>query len=140
VTPTATQLATKPKGWYLGLRTGEQVVTSAITIFGVVTFSTHVPAPTTALNQCVPNLGDTRVYNVGYENGQSANGTDSRSEDLVGDGLPPSPVGGEITLDDGSKVPFCIGCSATSSLESTLKTPISTVIQPKNRLYWYIRK
>ena len=38
------------KGWYLGLRAHEQVVTSAITVFGNVTFSTHVPVPAARLH------------------------------------------------------------------------------------------
>ena len=46
-TPSATTLAAK-KGWYLALNANEQVVTSAITIFGVVTFSTHQPTPAQA--------------------------------------------------------------------------------------------
>ena len=114
--------------------------TSAITIFGVVTFSTHQPASLANQNACKPNLGETRVYNVGYLNAKSANNTDSRSEDVAGDGLPPSPVGGQVTLDDGSIVPFCIGCSKDSPLEGAVPKTLTSVVQPKNRLYWYIQK
>lgn len=136
-TPPPADLAVK-KGWYLGLNATEQVVTSALTMFGVVTFSTHQPAvPLTG--SCSANLGTSRVYNVGYSNAGATTGTD-RFEDLAGDGLPPSPVGGLVTLDDGSTVPFCIGCSKDSSLEGSQKYGGSAGIQPKNRLYWYIKK
>jgi type IV pilus assembly protein PilY1 len=43
-TPTDTELKQK-KGWYLALKSQEQVVTTAITVFGTVTFSTHQPTP-----------------------------------------------------------------------------------------------
>ncbi|HSH89607.1 MAG TPA: pilus assembly protein PilY, partial [Ramlibacter sp.] len=136
--PTDGDLATK-KGWYLGLASTEQVVTSSITIFGVVTFSTHQPA-VTAFNTCTPNLGTTLVYNISYINASTANGTTNRYEDVSGDGLPPSPVGGRVTLDDGTTVPFCIGCSKDSPLEGSPPKALGTVIQPKSRLYWYIQK
>ena len=138
-TPTDTQLATK-KGWYLALTSTEQVVTSAITIFGVVTFSTHQPAGPPPANSCVPNLGTTNVYNISYLNAGSANGTNSRFEHVAGDGLPPSPVAGQVTLDTGQTVPFCIGCSKDSPLEGAPPRTLSSVIQPKNRLYWFIQK
>lgn len=137
-TPTAAQLATK-QGWYLALQSKEQVVTSAVTIFGVVTFSTHQPA-TPVTGSCSSNLGTTRVYNINYTNAASANGTANRYEDVAGDGLPPSPVAGQVTLDNGQTVPFCIGCSPDSPLEGKLPTSMSGVVQPKGRLYWYIQK
>lgn len=136
--PTDADLATK-KGWYLGLTSTEQVVTSSVLIFGVVTFSTHQPAVTSS-NACTNNLGTTRVYNVSYLNAASANDTDLRYEDVVGDGLPPSPVGGQVTLDNGQTVPFCIGCSKDSPLEGSPPKALGSVIQPKGRLYWYIQK
>ena len=137
-TPTTAQLLTK-SGWYLALASKEQVVTSAVTIFGVVTFSTHQPAAV-ATGTCNSNLGTTRVYNINYTNAASANGTANRYEDVAGDGLPPSPVAGQVTLDNGRTVPFCIGCSPDSPLEGKLPTSMSGVVQPKGRLYWYIQK
>lgn len=137
--PTDAQLLTKPYGWALRLDSTEQVVTQAITIFGVVTFSTHQPAVTLS-SACGNNLGTTRVYNVSYLNAASANGTGVRYEDVAGDGLPPSPVAGRVTLDDGTTVPFCIGCSKDSPLEGAPPLSLSSVVQPKGRLYWYIEK
>lgn len=137
-TPTAGDLATK-KGWAQALRSTEQVVTSAITIFGVVTFSTHQPAVPTP-GSCSSNLGTTLVYNMNFLTSATANGTANKSEDVAGDGLPPSPVAGEVTLDNGVTVPFCIGCSKDSPLEGAPPRSVGSVIQPKGRLYWYIQK
>lgn len=139
--PTQSQLNAK-KGWYLALNTanGEQVVTSALTIFGVVTFSTHQPAAAAVTGQCKPDLGTTNVYNISYLNAATANGTNNRYEHVAGDGLPPSPVGGQVTLDDGSTEPFCIGCSKDSPLEGAPPRTLSTVTQPTNRIYRYLQK
>jgi type IV pilus assembly protein PilY1 len=138
-TPSDADLSAK-KGWYLSLTPTEQVVTSAVTIFGVVTFSTHQPATAPVPGSCSSNLGTTRVYNIGFTNAASANGTGERWEDVAGDGLPPSPVAGRVTLDDGTTVPFCIGCSKDSPLEGAPPKGLASVVQPKNRLYWYIQK
>lgn len=138
-TPTDAQLAGKPLGWALKMDPTEQVVTSALTIFGVVTFSTHQP-PVTEATACVNSLGTTRVYNISYLNAESANGTGLRYEDVSGDGLPPSPVAGRVQLDDGTEVPFCIGCSKDSPLEGAPPLSLTTFTQPKGRLYWYIEK
>ena len=146
-TPSTADLDTK-KGWYLTMRPTEQVVTSAITIFGTVTFSTHEPTAPSA-NACTSGLGTARVYNISYANAESANGstnpdgTRSRYEELPPDiGLPPSPVAGMVTLDDGQTVPFCIGCSESSPLESEEpEIPAAGVPgQSKRRIYWYIQQ
>lgn len=138
------------KGWYLGLAASEQVVTSAITIFGKVTFSTHQPA-VPVVGACGSNLGTSRVYNIGYLNAGSLNGTSNRYQDLGGDGLPPSPVAGLVTLDDetddgidnGLTVPFVIGANPDSPLETTLPSGGgggAAVNTPKSRVYWYIQQ
>lgn len=136
--PDAASLAAK-KGWYLGLNPHEQVVTSAITVFGTTTFSTHTP---TVLNPgaCVSNLGTARVYNIGFANARSRNGTSDRSQVISGGGLPPSPVAGLVTLDDGRTVPFLIGGDPDSPLETVLPTGPATGSQPKSLTYWYIQK
>ena len=137
-TPSPSDLATK-KGWYVSMTAKEQVVTSAITLFGTVSFSTHQPAQP-VVGSCTSNLGETRVYNVNYEDAASKNGTNERWQDLVGDGLPPSPVGGLVTLDNGQTVPFCIGCSPLGSIEGKIVESSSSVVRPKGRVYWYIQK
>lgn len=135
--PTQAELATKPKGWYLALASTEQVVTSAITVFGTVTFSTHEPtAP--ASGQCT-SLGTAQVYNVDYTNAAPKSGT-VRSQVIVGGGLPPSPVAGMVTLDNGTTVPFIIGANPTSALQGGDPPSPSSVVRPKSRVYWNIKK
>jgi type IV pilus assembly protein PilY1 len=128
------------KGWYLGLHDNEQVVTSAITVFGTTTFSTHEPLPVDA-NSCEGNLGDARVYNIGYLNAASRNGTQNRWEDVSGDGLPPSPVAGLVLLDGSTTpIPFIIGADPDSPLQGSEPTPPSSGTQPKSLTYWYIEQ
>ncbi|MDO8958822.1 MAG: PilC/PilY family type IV pilus protein [Rhodocyclaceae bacterium] len=138
-TPSAAQLATKPKGWYLGLSATEQVVTSALTIFGSVAFSTHIPA-TYQPGVCTPSLGTATVYNIDFSNAQSTIASGLRGQAISGGGLPPSPVGGMVTLDDGRTVPFIIGASPSSALEGSPAPKIHTVTRPKGRVYWQIQK
>jgi type IV pilus assembly protein PilY1 len=134
-TPSAVDLALK-KGWYLGLSTHEQVVTSAITVFGMVTFSTHQPAVATP-GVC-SNLGEARVYNIDYLNAEGQEG--ERYALLAGGGLPPSPVAGMVTLDDGSLVPFIIGANPDSPLEGSPPAAPPSVDQPAARVYWNIEQ
>lgn len=134
-TPSEADLALK-KGWYLGLSSTEQVVTSAITVFGVVTFSTHTPAVPVS-GQC-SNLGVAKVYNISYKNAEPAS-TD-RYAVIAGGGLPPSPVAGMVTLDDGSTVPFVIGANPDSPLEGSPPVPQLSVTQPTSRVYWNIER
>jgi len=125
------------KGWYLEMRDHEQVVTSAITVFGTTTFSTHTPT-VPVVGSCESNLGTARVYNVRFTNAAAANGANNRDEPISGGGLPPSPVAGMVELDDGTVVPFIIGADGDSPLESSLPSPPSTGTQPKSLTYWFI--
>jgi type IV pilus assembly protein PilY1 len=141
-TPSQATLDTKPHGWYLGMSTSEQIVTNAITIFGVTTFSTHQPS-TGVASACTVDLGTTRVYNIFYKNGQGVvNGqlSNTRYADVSGDGLPPSPIGGRVKLDDGTIVPFCMGCDPGSPEKPKKPTGVAGTVAPKSRLYWYIEK
>ncbi|HEY0680792.1 MAG TPA: PilC/PilY family type IV pilus protein [Steroidobacter sp.] len=138
--PSPADLALK-KGWYLGMRPSEQVVTSALTIFGAVSFSTHTPdvAPPGA---CTSRLGTARVYNVSYLNAARLNGRLDRSAPLPPDtGLPPSPVAGMVDMGDRT-VAYCIGCGDNSAIDAK-EPPIpstSAPRQPKGRVYWYIQR
>jgi type IV pilus assembly protein PilY1 len=136
--PAANVLASS-KGWYLGLNAHEQVVTSAITVFGNVTFSTHTPTVPVS-GSCTSNLGTARVYNVRYLDASAKPGNNNRSAVVSGGGLPPSPVAGKVTLDDGTTYPFVIGADPSSSLESSLPSAPSTGTQPKSLTYWFIEK
>lgn len=134
--PTDEALADK-KGWYLYLNEGEQVVTSAITVFGVVTFSTNEPTPPEP-GECSNNLGTARVYNIAYENAEAAN--DTRGEEIPGGGLPPSPVAGMVVLDDGTTVPFIIGGDPDSPLAGREPVTPGTTSVPKSRIYWNLEE
>jgi type IV pilus assembly protein PilY1 len=137
-TPTDATLSSS-KGWYLALSSTEQVVTSAITVFGTVTFSTHKPAA--AQGDTCSTLGTATVYNINYTN--AAPLTDIvRGQVLLGGGLPPSPVAGLVTLDDGKTVPFLIGGRPDSPLQASVpqRTSPKSVIRPKSRVFWNIRK
>jgi type IV pilus assembly protein PilY1 len=138
--PATSDLATS-KGWYLGLNAGEQVVTSAITVFGTVTFSTHEPTDP-APGACEADLGTARVYNVGYLNATSRNGTTyNRFEVVSGGGLPPSPVAGLVRLDPSSEpIPFIIGSDPGCPLCGRPPTPPSPSTQPKSLTYWYLQQ
>lgn len=136
-TPSDADLGNK-KGWYLALSDNEQVVTSAITVYGVVTFSTHIPA-TYSPGQC-SSLGTARVYNINYTNAASANGTGLRYEQISGGGLPPSPVAGMVTLDNGKTVPFVIGSDADSPLQGGAPSGGADTVQPKAKVYWNIEQ
>lgn len=149
----ATSTATVPvdlngkKGWRMQLASGEQVVTSAVALFGEVTFSTHQPSVAstdTNSTTCANNsLGTARVYNVSYLN--AAPPPDQfRGEKVSGGGLPPSPVAGLVTLDKPGggvmTVPFIIGKKSTSPTDPTLPDRPLSSSKNKERVYWYIKK
>jgi type IV pilus assembly protein PilY1 len=138
--PDPNDLLAHPKGWKLELASHEQVVTSAITVFGTTTFSTHTPVDPTTVGGCVSNLGIARVYNISYENAASRNGTLARSEVVVGGGLPPSPVAGMVTLDDGTMMPFIIGADPNSPLQGGEPVPSGLAGQSKSLTYWNIHR
>ena len=148
--PTAEDLNAS-KGWYLAFGTdataggttivhnGEQVVTSAIVVGGVVYFSTHTPTAETR-QQCGPNLGTARAYAVNFWNVKSPDGTSDRFDDLVGGGLAPSPVGGIVDIG-GRAYPVIIGGrqlggGASSGLE--VQNAGLVVSGVRSRQYWYI--
>jgi len=144
VLPTEEQLNAK-KGWYMPFGTGdhekEQVVTSAVAVLGVVTFSTHIPIPQKA-NSC-SNLGEAYVYNLGFMDGRLVGTT--RYVPITGGGLPPSPVSGMVTVQDPATgqditLPFVIGASGVSSLEGSSPQPLVTPARYKSRAYWYLQQ
>jgi len=137
--PTPDELLAHPKGWALEMLPTEQVVTSAITVFGTTTFSTHTPVALAA-GACSSNLGTAKVYNIGFANGANPSDPLLRSDVIVGGGLPPSPVAGMVTLDDGTTVPFLIGGETNSPLEGGEPIPSGMADQPKAQTYWYIHK
>jgi type IV pilus assembly protein PilY1 len=137
------QPPTSAKGWALGMRTSEQVVTSAATLYDVTTFSTHVPA-TAAANSCSSNLGTTRVYNLNTDTAQPDD--DTTCNDLVsGGGLPPPPKKLCVAISGDTCQDICIGCRTESPLETgevdDPPPPSSSLgARGKRKLYWFIEK
>ena len=137
-TPTAAALASK-KGWYLGLASSEQVVTSALTAFNEVIFSTHQPAVPVS-GSCSANLGKPRVYNVSFTNAASINGSDRFAVIPGTVGLAPDPTGGAVIVNGVSRV-VCFSCGGSGGILSPkLLSGGASGSTPKGRLYWYIQK
>jgi len=125
------------KGWYLKLMTGEQVVTSAITLFDTTSFSTHTPQVADPIT-CSAGLGLSKVYNLNYKVAKSTNGNRLPYQTLLVPGLASSPVGGKVILDDGSVEAFCIGCSATSPFDAERRGSFDAVSRPQRRSFYFI--
>lgn len=141
--PSAADLDAK-KGWYLTFSDKEQVVTSAVVVFGEVTFSTHIPTVPDA-NACTSSLGTAQVYNINYLDASPVGQAGNRYAQVSGGGLPPSPVSGMVTVTNPATgqpmtVPFIIVANPESPVEVKLKTSGSGVTGNKERVYWYIQK
>lgn len=134
-TPDQEELDSYPKGWYLQLQSTEQVVTSAVTGLGTVIFSTHTPAVAVA-GQC-SSLGVAKSYRVSYKD---ASAIGDRYVEVIGGGLPPSPVIVQVILDDGSEAIICISCGENRfDVDDPFETT-SLPLQPKSRVYWNIEQ
>jgi type IV pilus assembly protein PilY1 len=98
-------------GCYVSLSTrGEKVVNSPFTIAGITYFGTNRPNATNQ-HSCNANLGEARAYQFSLFCGAVT------STVLLGGGMPPSPVGGFVTMTVGSStqlVPFIIGGGGVS--------------------------
>lgn len=141
------------RGWYLAFGTaahaGEQVVTSAVAVYGVVTFSTHIPSQPKE-NSCGSGLGEACVYNVLYSNANSALALTPRCQPIAGGGLPPSPTSGLVTIEipplvpgdppTTTTVPFIIGADPKSPLEGKIPKAPPSVTPFTSRSYYYRQK
>lgn len=127
-------LLTNSKGWYMTMATGEKVVGNAITVFGTTFFGTNRPTPPTP-GECTSNLGEARLYSVGFETGNATrdlnadsviNGQD-RSEKIEGGGFLPSPVYAPVQIN-GKKIdtvctgPNCFGPGGKSFGTDRIRT------------------
>lgn len=121
-------------GCYVSLLPGEKVVNAATSIGGVTYFGTNQPSAAAA-NTCSANLGVARSYAMPLFCKEPT------STVLAGGGLPPSPVAGIVTIQDGSgaskQVPFVIGApnAKRSAIEGVRVNP--TIRTPRKRVYWY---
>jgi type IV pilus assembly protein PilY1 len=103
-------------GWFINLTAdgvGEQTVTSALIVTGMVTFSTNRPIAPQA-GSCSTTLGEARGYWLNLLNGSGAinvAGTCGglRSNPFIGGGLPPSPVLATSVPVDGKAMTVTIG-------------------------------
>lgn len=147
--------ASKP-GWYMDLDVcgpgaadctagsttkGEQVVTSAVIVGGLVAFSTNRAIPPQP-NVCAPR-GEARGYLVNLFNSSGTVGSAdatcgaARSSPFVGGGLPPSPVVGTI-LVDGYPVNVLLGAANKKGETSTAfqsQQAFTLKPQKRNRIY-----
>jgi type IV pilus assembly protein PilY1 len=131
-------------GWHLDLNAygrGEQGVTSAIIIGGMVSFSTN--RPVVSGQTCTSSLGEARGYWVNLLNGSGAIGVSGTcggdlSQTFVGGGLPPSPVAATVNVD-GSQQTIVIGATCRDGSNCSpiqaqqVRPPISN---KRKRTYW----
>jgi len=127
-------------GWYLTLAEGEKVVGNAITVYGTTFFGTNRPTPPDE-GVCSSNLGEAKLYAVGFEYGTATQDFNSdgkldatdRALVIEGGGFPPSPVYARTEVDGkpvdlvstGSKVISPGGVSSTTK---------------RYRTYWHIEQ
>ena len=143
------------KGWFMDLNqfgtkdanglTGEQTVTSALILGGLVTFSTNRPIPP-ATGSCTTTLGEARGYWVNLLNGSGAIGVGAsgtcggdRSATFVGGGLPPSPVTGTVPIDGVSRT-VLIGAvqrDGTASAPIGGQKVVPSIKAVRKRVYWF---
>jgi type IV pilus assembly protein PilY1 len=133
-------------GWFIDLNAngaGEQTVTSAVIVAGMVAFSTNRPVPAVQ-GTCSTTLGAAYGYWMNLFNasgGISANGMacgGSRDSRFAGGGLPPSPV--VATVPVGSQVvTVVIGAAQLNGGTSSGISPqqVNPAIVPTRKsLFW----
>ena len=136
------------KGWFMDLNQfgqGEQTVTSAIILGGLVTFSTNRPIPP-ATGSCTTTLGEARGYWVNLLNGSGGIGVGTsgicggtRSATFVGGGLPPSPVTGVVPVGGVSRT-VIIGAvqrDGTASAPISGQKVVPSIKAVRKRVYWF---
>ena len=141
------------RGYFIDLNQngpGEQTVTSALIISGLVSFSTNRAIPP-AQGTCSTTLGEARGYWLNLFNGAGAVGVagacgGARSSTFVGGGLPPSPVFGVVPVNvlvngvlTSQLRSVVIGAVQRTGGASTTISPqeIKPVIKSKRKtIYW----
>ena len=98
----------------------EQVVTTPLTIGGVTYFSTYQSKANSDSTMC-NNLGTARAYQVDFQTGTHLSGLEL-TQKFISQGIPPSPVGGIVTIN-GVPTPFLIGGTAPTVLSPSLVVP-----------------
>jgi type IV pilus assembly protein PilY1 len=136
------------KGWFMALNqfgTGEQTVTSALILGGLVTFSTNRPIPAVA-GSCSTTLGEARGYWVNLLNGSGGIGVGStntcggdRAATFVGGGLPPSPVTGTVPIDGVSRTVLIGAVQRDGSASAPIggQKVVPAIKAVRKRVYWF---
>ena len=120
------------KGWYLTLKAGEKVVGTALTMGGTTFFGTNQPSA--AVSGSCTNLGKALIYAISFLDASATQDTDGltglttpdRTTDVVGGGLPPSPV---AIIVDGLPPTVCFGTKCLPGGEA--------VFGKRYRVYWH---
>ncbi|HEU4620839.1 MAG TPA: hypothetical protein VFS42_01315, partial [Burkholderiaceae bacterium] len=115
-------------GCYLGLENGEKVINQPITFGGLTYFSTSKPVPPSA-NSCY------RGQSTAYELPLYCR--PPKSQTLMTDGLPPSPVVGYVEIN-GKLQPFVIGGINNKASSIEAKKPDIPIPSKRKRTYWYL--
>jgi type IV pilus assembly protein PilY1 len=136
------------RGWFMDLNQygpGEQTVTSALILGGLVTFSTNRPVDPAA-GSCSTTLGEARGYWVNLLNGSGGIGVAAnhvcggdRSATFVGGGLPPSPVSGVVPVDGIART-VVIGAvqrDGTASAPIAGQKVVPSIRAIRTRVYWF---
>ncbi|MEO6595723.1 MAG: PilC/PilY family type IV pilus protein, partial [Planctomycetota bacterium] len=126
--------ASNAAGCYIELATnGEKVVNAAFTIAGASYFGTNRPKPAGSLS-CSADLGEAYAYKFPL-----FCGVPQAPTPIIGGGLPPSAVGGIVTISVNGvdkQMPFLIGGTGPSTFDvSEPKPPISPA---RTRQSWRI--
>ena len=147
-------------GWFYTLEPGEKVVNAPLTAGGIVYFGTNRPASVASASggSCRSNLGTAKAYGLLFNSGiagrdLNGNGVLDSSDaavTLTGGGMPPSPVGGLVSVFDAVSnstvvVPFVIGTggaaggvAGTASQSSPAKVSVK-LSKARKKTYWYSR-
>lgn len=155
VSGTTTYNATTPsitgttnRGFFISFaHAGEKGVNAPITVAGYTYFGTNTPSvPGANTSICYPNLGIARGYAINFFSAQGLN--QNGYVVFAGGGLPPSPVFGDVAINqNGSTVitPVLIGGgnqTSTTGGDSTSALGAQKVSPPalniRHRTYWYM--
>ena len=135
---TLTQIVDGFSGFYITLEgdtdndgdsEGEKGINAPLAIAGKVFFGTNQPDTPTE-GSCTANLGVARGYKVDIFTGET------QVNIFSGGGMPPSPIGGLVTIGDET-VPFIIGGEGPSAFDPS--TPQIDVTGGRKRTYWYYK-
>jgi type IV pilus assembly protein PilY1 len=134
-----------PKGWFIKLpNKGEQTVSSALIVGGMVTFNTSQAQSSESVRACGQPEGTARGYWLNLLNASGGIGTDGicggrRSTEFVGTAMPPSPVMATVMVNGRletviiSSVPLD-GSASRGALDVVRFQP--KVEQTRSRIYW----